>query len=86
MTKPKRGISQDEGWQDQHGDSGQGRVPFPLSRLFGRLLAMGLSWLAASHMENFVLHLIRRKVKSLTPAEALRLLFRLDGQLYFLQG
>jgi hypothetical protein len=86
MTKPGHGINKDEGWQDQRSNSGQGGIALPLSRLPARLLAIGLCWLPAPYFEGFILHLIRRKVKSLSPDEALRLLFRLDGQLYSLQG
>ena len=86
MSKVRHAANMKEPGRDQLGNCGQGRIALLLSRLVGRPLATGLSWLPASYVENFVLHLIRRKVKGLTPAEALRLLFRLDGQLYFLQG
>jgi SAM-dependent methyltransferase len=86
MRKPGRGIKKDERSPDQYGSNQQGPLALPLSRLIGKFLAMGLSWLPASQLEDFVLYLIRRKVKSLAPDEALRLLFRLDGQLYSLQG
>lgn len=62
------------------------RIVRGLRRLVGRVFMWGLSRLSTAQLQALVYGVVARRTKGLPPAEALRLLFRLDYRLYSLQG
>lgn len=57
-----------------------------MDKIISRLIIIFSRWMSFPRLEQTVVKLIQKRVKVLPPDEALRFVFRLDAELYALQG
>jgi 2-polyprenyl-3-methyl-5-hydroxy-6-metoxy-1,4-benzoquinol methylase len=57
-----------------------------LQKIIKEILLVPLNWISTPHLKRLIEEAIKRKAGTLPPDEALRFLFRLDEQLYVLEG